>query len=70
MSEINVMLYPWHWHWRFENGEADCGIFAQVREGHAYSVFRCPRYMKQPEWEALATKTCADHNAALLTNKG
>lgn len=55
--------YRWQWHWRSANGEADCGIFAEVRNGHAYSVARCPRYMKRPDWEKLATLICDTHNA-------
>lgn len=70
MSQVDVTLYPWNWFWRTDGGEADCGIFAEVREGHAYAVFRCPKYMTRKDWEALATKTCDEHNAALTARQG
>ena len=49
----------WHFFWRHENGEADCGIFAEPHPGHAIAVARCPRYEKQEQWEANATLMCA-----------
>ena len=56
--------YRWHWYWEEkENGEADCGIVCAPREGHGYSVCRCPRYMSKIEWQALAGYICNLHNA-------
>lgn len=64
MAEQELLHYRWHWYWRVDdNGEADCGIFAQPRPGHAYAVARCPRYVQQPQWEEYATHICALHNA-------
>lgn len=49
----------WHFFWRHENGEADCGIFAEPHPGHAIAVARCPRYEKREQWEANAALICA-----------
>lgn len=42
---------PWSWYWRFEDGEPNCGVFSEVRVGHAYAVARCPRYVKKAQWK-------------------
>jgi hypothetical protein len=42
---------PWRWHWRFENGEANGSVYAELREGHAYAVAICPRYQTKEQWE-------------------
>lgn len=47
-------LGPWRWYWRIENDEPNCGVFAEPREGHAYSVARCPRYQTPEQWKADA----------------
>ena len=56
---------PWKWHWRTnENGKPECGIFAEPRDGHAYSVARCPQYQSRKKWEADAAfivKACNAH---------
>jgi len=44
-----------HWYWGHHNGEADCGVFAEERRGHAMAVMRCPRYQTKEQWEADAT---------------
>lgn len=64
-NDLDLTAYRWHWHWRSEKDEADCGIYAEVRQGHAYAIARCPRYMKQAEWERLATYICDLHNASV-----
>jgi len=64
MSE-DLTAYRWNWYWRSTDGEADCGIHAEVRTGHVYAVACCPRYMKRAEWEKMATHICDLHNAAL-----
>jgi hypothetical protein len=43
---------PWQWYWRYEQGEANCGVFWEQHEGMAHSVARCPRYQKKAQWEA------------------
>jgi hypothetical protein len=45
---------PWKWYWRKEEGEANCGVFWEKREGQAISVCRAPRYEKQEQWETNA----------------
>ena len=46
---------PWQWYWRLgEALKADCGVFAEPRPGHAYSVCRAPQYEGQAQWEANA----------------
>jgi len=48
---------PWRWYWRTDDqGNADCGIYAEPRPGHAYSIVRCPRYMTKEQWEQVAER--------------
>lgn len=62
----NPMDYRWTWYWRTdEAGNADCGIVAEPRKGHAYSVSRCPRYVTEARWREFATHICNLHNASL-----
>lgn len=64
MAEQELLYHRWDWYWRVdEKGEADCGICAQVRPGHAYAVVRCPRYMQRRQWEEYASYICGMHNA-------
>ena len=44
----------WKYYWRVEDGKANCGVFAEPRNGHAYSVCRAPQYETQEQWEANA----------------
>jgi len=32
--------------------EADCGIVANLGDGHGYAVARCPRYQTKEQWES------------------
>lgn len=63
----DLAAYKWNWHWRRDDmsGEPDCGIYAMVREGHAYAVVRCPRYMTEDDWKRYAHHICTLHNASL-----
>lgn len=64
MAEQELLFHRWTWYWRTdEKGEADCGIFAEMRPGHAYAVARCPRYMQKDQWSEYATYICGLHNA-------
>jgi hypothetical protein len=58
----------WKWYWRKsdDGNEADCGIYVETRVG-AYAIARCPRYVSKEDWEAIATRICDLHNAALQT---
>jgi len=68
--EPDLTKFRWNWHWRKERGEdPDCGIFAMVREGHAYAVARCPRYMTKEDWAKYAHHICTLHNTALDENE-
>jgi hypothetical protein len=43
----------WEWYWRESaDGEADCGVVADVDSGRAVSVCRAPRYVSKEQWEA------------------
>lgn len=37
-------------YWRQEDGEANCGVFHEPRQGHAYSICRAPRYVSEDQW--------------------
>ncbi len=37
-------------YWRQEDGEANCGVFHDPRQGHAYSICRAPRYVSEEQW--------------------
>ena len=45
---------PWDWYWRGSDGEADCGVYWEKYQGHAYSVCRAPRYQTEEQWAADA----------------
>ena len=45
------MANEWKWYWREEDGKANCGVFFEKRPGQAYSVARCPQFVKKEEWE-------------------
>jgi hypothetical protein len=58
-----VVGCKWEWHWRIgDDGLPDCGIFAEPVRGHAYAVARCPRYVKEEQWKAVAEHICDSHN--------
>lgn len=59
----DLLHTEWKWFWRKETEEADCGIFAEDRPGQAYAVTRCPRYLTQEQWSAIAARICDLHNA-------
>jgi hypothetical protein len=62
---IDVTKLEWKWFWRESEtaqNEADCGVYAEPRTGQAYSVCRCPRYVKKEQWEELAAHICDTHN--------
>lgn len=61
----DLLNSEWKWFWRKETEKADCGIFAEERPGHAYAVARCPRFLTQEQWSAVATHICVLHNADL-----
>lgn len=62
----DLLALRWGWYWReTEDGEADCGITAETRPGHAYAIMRCPRYVTEKKWRAFATHVCDLHNATL-----
>lgn len=64
MSEL--LRIEWKWYWRVGNdGQADCGIFAEPHPGHAYAIYRCPRYVKEKQWSEFATHICNWHNSTL-----
>ena len=55
---------PWKWYWRTDDeGNADCGIYSEVREGLAYSVCRAPRYQTREKWETDSRRITACVNA-------
>ena len=64
---------PWKWHWRTNgDGKPECGIFAEPRDGHAYSVARCPQYQSRKKWEADAAfivKAANNHDALVKALK-
>lgn len=64
---MEVLSAKWTWYWRTneDGAEADCGITAEIRPGHAYAVMRCPRYMSKELWDELAKSVCDMHNASL-----
>lgn len=45
---------PWKWHWKLDGLKADCGVFSEKTEGHAYSICRAPVFEAQDQWEANA----------------
>lgn len=49
------------------DGHAECGIYYERRPGHAYSVARCPRYVREAEWLETSNRmiTCAQACAGL-----
>lgn len=61
---IDATYYPWYWYWRSndEGNEADCGIYCMPKEGHAYAVVRCPRYLTEEAWRVIAKEICDTHN--------
>ena len=65
MDIYDVLHCEWKWYWRKNGDNADCGIFAELRRGHGYSVCRCPRYLTEKEWREYATHICDVHNATL-----
>lgn len=57
----------WEWYWRVSDlntAEADCGIYVKSRVG-LQAICRCPRYLTQEQWAAVATHICDLHNAAI-----
>lgn len=48
------------WDWRTDDeGNADCGVFFMVFDGHAYAFARCPKYLSKEQWESNAKAICA-----------
>jgi hypothetical protein len=66
----DLLEAEWKWFWREEGDEADCGIFAEWRPGQAYAIARCPRYLREEEWTAVATRICDLHNADIARRNG
>lgn len=65
---------PWKYYWREDEnykGQADCGVYSEVRKGHAYSVCRAPRHQSKEQWEADARLIAAapDLLAALKVSR-
>ena len=54
----------WVSYWRVTDEKPDCGIFAEPREGQAYSVCRCPRYQKKKQWQDDSELIAFLHNNA------
>ena len=55
----------WKWDWRKDSDVANCGIYAEVQQGQAYAIARCPRYLTEEQWTEIATRICDLHNADL-----
>lgn len=55
----------WRSYWREnDEGHADCGVTASLREGMGHSVCRAPRFQKQSQWEIDGGLIAELHNAA------
>ena len=57
---MDITRTKWLWNWSVLDGEPYCGVYAELRPGHAYSICRCPRYLTKEQWTEYAT-----HNAWL-----
>lgn len=68
--DVNSLRHEWKWNWHIDDEDrADCGIFAEPMEGHAYAVARCPQYLTQDQWRQYARHICDLHNAALKEHR-
>ena len=69
MAREEILSAKWKWDWHVDaNGHADCGIFAEAIQGHAYAVVRCPRLFTKEQWKMLATYICDLHNLLKAEN--
>ena len=62
----DLLTTEWKWSWGAnDDGEADCGIYAEPAAGQAYAICRCPRYLTEEQWAQIATHICDEHNSSL-----